>query len=73
LNAGANHRRRHEHYRRARRTAAKPGATLGDTGTGMLLAVSILAALYRCRGTIQNDIQIVCRTPCCNTSAWRYQ
>ncbi len=25
----------------------KPGPTLGDTGTGMLLAVSILAALYR--------------------------
>ena len=27
----------------------KPGATLGDTGTGMLLAVSILAALFRPR------------------------
>jgi formyl-CoA transferase len=26
---------------------AKPGPTLGDTGTGMLLAISILAALYR--------------------------
>ena len=25
----------------------KPGPTLGDTGTGMLLAISILAALYR--------------------------
>ena len=25
----------------------KPGATLGDTGTGMLLAISILAALYQ--------------------------
>ncbi|MBI3993454.1 MAG: CoA transferase [Candidatus Lambdaproteobacteria bacterium] len=25
----------------------KPGATLGDTGTGMLLAISILGALYR--------------------------
>ena len=33
----------------------KPGATLGDTGTGMLLAVSILAALYRCRGTGQGE------------------
>ena len=31
----------------------KPGATLGDTGTGMLLAISILAALYRRRGTGQ--------------------
>ncbi len=30
---------------------AKPGTTLGDTGTGMLLAVSILAALYRRRDT----------------------
>jgi len=26
---------------------AKPGTTLGDTGTGMLLAISILGALYR--------------------------
>ena len=26
---------------------AKPGPTLGDTGTGMLLAISILGALYR--------------------------
>ena len=25
----------------------KPGATIGDTGTGMLLAISILGALYR--------------------------
>src|ERR1700674_1213785 len=33
----------------------KPGATLGDTGTGMLLAVSILAALYRRRGTGQGE------------------
>ena len=29
----------------------KPGATLGDTGTGMLLTISILAALYRRRDT----------------------
>ncbi len=34
---------------------AKPGATLGDTGTGMLLAISILAALYRRRGTGQGE------------------
>jgi crotonobetainyl-CoA:carnitine CoA-transferase CaiB-like acyl-CoA transferase len=33
----------------------KPGATLGDTGTGMLLAISILAALYRRRGTGQGE------------------
>jgi formyl-CoA transferase len=30
---------------------AKPGPTLGDTGTGMLLTISILAALYRRRET----------------------
>ena len=29
----------------------KPGATLGDTGTGMLLAISVLAALYKRKGT----------------------
>jgi crotonobetainyl-CoA:carnitine CoA-transferase CaiB-like acyl-CoA transferase len=29
----------------------KPGATLGDTGTGMLLAIRILASLYRRRDT----------------------
>ncbi|MFZ2076676.1 MAG: CoA transferase, partial [Xanthobacteraceae bacterium] len=51
----------------------KPGATLGDTGTGMLLAISILAALYRRRDTGQGErIEVACRTPCCNTSAWRY-
>src|SRR3974377_2140368 len=33
----------------------KPGATLGDTGTGMLLAISILAALYRGRDTGQGE------------------
>jgi len=30
---------------------AKPGPTLGDTGTGMLLAISILGALYEKKGT----------------------
>ena len=29
----------------------KPGATLGDTGTGMLMAISILGALYRRKET----------------------
>ncbi|HEX7927518.1 MAG TPA: CoA transferase [bacterium] len=29
----------------------KPGTTLGDTGTGMLMAISILGALYRRKGT----------------------
>ncbi|MDP6346465.1 MAG: CoA transferase [Alphaproteobacteria bacterium] len=29
----------------------KPGATIGDTGTGMLMAISILGALYRRKGS----------------------
>jgi formyl-CoA transferase len=33
----------------------KPGPSLGDTGTGMLLAVSILGALYRRKGTGQGE------------------
>jgi formyl-CoA transferase len=33
----------------------KPGPTIGDTGTGMLLAISILGALYRRRETGQGD------------------
>ncbi len=33
----------------------KPGPTLGDTGTGMLLAISILGALYRRKDTGQGD------------------
>src|SRR5262249_30352445 len=33
----------------------KPGVTLGDTGTGMLLAISILAALYRRRATGEGE------------------
>ncbi len=33
----------------------KPGPTLGDTGTGMLLAISILAALYRRARTGQGE------------------
>ncbi len=43
----------------------KPGATLGDTGTGMLLAISILAALYRRRDTGQgaSASRSPCRTP----------
>ena len=37
----------------------KPGPTLGDTGTGMLLAISILGALYQRRETGQGQrIQI---------------
>lgn len=32
---------------------AKPGATLGDTGTGMLMAISILASLYQRKETGQ--------------------
>src|SRR3977135_967920 len=33
----------------------KPGPSLGDTGTGMLLAISILGALYRRQETGQGD------------------
>lgn len=33
----------------------KPGVTLGDTGTGMLLAISILAALYRRKDSGEGD------------------
>ena len=33
----------------------KPGVTLGDTGTGMLLAISILGALYRRQTTGQGE------------------
>jgi formyl-CoA transferase len=33
----------------------KPGPSLGDTGTGMLLSVSILGALYRRKATGQGD------------------
>ena len=33
----------------------KPGPSLGDTGTGMLLSVSILGALYRRKTTGQGD------------------
>jgi crotonobetainyl-CoA:carnitine CoA-transferase CaiB-like acyl-CoA transferase len=50
----------------------KPGVTLGDTGTGMLLAISILAALYRRRGTGQGERIEIARTPCCSISAWRF-
>jgi crotonobetainyl-CoA:carnitine CoA-transferase CaiB-like acyl-CoA transferase len=40
----------------------KPGATLVDTGTGMLLAISILAALYR-RRDYQPPVRFGGRTP----------
>ncbi|HUH85059.1 MAG TPA: CoA transferase [Stellaceae bacterium] len=33
----------------------KPGATLGDTGTGMLLAISVLGALYRRKSTGEGE------------------
>lgn len=33
----------------------KPGTTLGDTGTGMLMAISILAALYRRKETGEGE------------------
>src|SRR5436309_1101788 len=33
------------------REPCKPGATIGDTGTGMLMAISVLGALYEKRAT----------------------
>jgi formyl-CoA transferase len=33
----------------------KPGPTIGDTGTGMLMCISILGALYRRKGTGQGE------------------
>jgi len=32
-------------------TPVKPGCTIGDTGTGMLMAISVLGALYEKRET----------------------
>ncbi|HXZ02038.1 MAG TPA: CoA transferase [Stellaceae bacterium] len=39
----------------ADRPPVKPGTTLGDTGTGMLLAISILGALYRRKTTGEGE------------------
>ena len=40
----------------------KPGPTLGDTGTGMLMAISILGALHRARAARARGGG--CRSPC---------
>src|SRR5512133_1950330 len=47
----------------------KPGPTLGDTGTGMLLAIGILGALYQRHSTGKGRRlpRSPCRTPSCNT------
>jgi formyl-CoA transferase len=43
----------------------KPGPGLGDTGTGMLLAISILGALYQARGTGHGQrIQVAMEDAC---------
>ena len=48
----------------------KPGATIGDTGTGMLMAVSILGAYVRRLRTGQGEhLQVAMQDPCCTTSA----
>jgi CoA-transferase family III len=50
----------------------KPGVTLGDTGTGMVLAISIwprsTGAAAPARASASRS---PCRTPCCNIFAWR--
>ena len=48
----------------------KPGPTLGDTGTGMLLAIGILGALYQRHTTGRGRrVRSQCRMPSCNTPA----
>jgi crotonobetainyl-CoA:carnitine CoA-transferase CaiB-like acyl-CoA transferase len=48
----------------------KPGPTLGDTGTGMLLAIGILGALYQRHTTGKGRrLQIAMQDPNCNTPA----
>ncbi len=47
----AGHRRRDEISGYPDNPPVKPGPTLGDTGTGMLLAISILGALYEKKAT----------------------
>ena len=48
----------------------KPGPTLGDTGTGMLLAIGILGALYQRHTTGRGRrVRSQCRTRNCNIPA----
>ena len=49
----------------------KPGPSLGDTGTGMLMAISILGALYerKAHRPAAGGCRWRCRTRCCTTSA----
>ena len=52
----------------------KPGPSLGDTGTGMLLSISILGALYRRKATGRGIIcRSRCRTRCCTTCGSRFR
>jgi crotonobetainyl-CoA:carnitine CoA-transferase CaiB-like acyl-CoA transferase len=56
----------------ADRPPAKPGPTLGDSGTGMLMAISILAALYQRKETAGvRSWAWPCRTRSCTTSGIR--
>ena len=51
-------------------TPVKPGLSLGDTGTGMLMAISVLGALCeRRRPARATACRSRCRTRCCTTSA----
>ena len=48
----------------------KPGCTIGDTGTGMLMAISVLGALYeKKRPARAAACSWRCRMRCCTTSA----
>ena len=53
----------------------KPGPGLGDTGTGMLMAISILGALYRAQRTGQGQrLQVAMQDACMSyiRLAWAY-
>src|SRR5580658_5833192 len=54
----------------AGRMPVKPGISVGDTGTGMLMAITILGALYQRRETGQGRrLQVAMQTRCCTTCA----
>ena len=43
----------------------RPGITIGDTGTGMLMAITILGALFKRRETGEGHcLRVAMRMPC---------